>query len=246
MNRFFQQFWLKGVSLLILCGWTLVNQGSTPNAIAQELSPQTLTVTGTGKQSIKTTLTEVRLGVEVEQATAQLAQEEAARRSTAVVELLRSRNVENLETTGIRLQPQYNYNNGQRRLRGYRATNLVSFRLETEDIGNLLDEAVKVGATRIDSVAFTATDSAIAAAQKDALENATLDAKAQADAVLGSLNLRSESVMSIQINNASPPVTPRVEALRTRGDMAASSAPSSPVVGGEQEIQAQVTLQIRY
>jgi hypothetical protein len=252
MNRLLQPFRSRGLSLILLSslilmvGWSLGERVFIAPARAQETPLQTITVTGEGTQSIPTTLTEVQLGVEVEGKTAAQVQEEAARRSTAVVELLRSRDVENLKTTGIRLQPQYNYNEGKRSLRGYQALNLVSFRIPTDEVGNLLDEAVQAGATRIDSVGFTATDSAIAQAQKEALQAATLDAQAQADAVLSTLNLQSESVISIQINNATPPVRPVAEAFRAQGDMATSSAPSSPVIGGEQDIQARVTLQIQY
>jgi len=252
MNRLLQPFRSRGLSLILLSslilivGWSLRERVSLAPAMAQDAPLQTITVTGEGTQSIPTTLTEVQLGVEVEGKTAAQAQEDAARRSTAVVELLRSRDVEKLKNTGIRLEPQYNYNEGKRTLRGYQALNLVSFRMATDEVGNLLDEAVQAGATRIDSVRFTATDSAIAQAQKEALQAATLDAQAQADAVLSTLNLQSKSVVSIQINNATPPVMPRAEVFRTQGDMAASSAPSSPVIGGEQEVQARVTLQIQY
>lgn len=251
MNYFFQQFWLKAgaiavlSSLIVLFSWSLLPINTTPPTIAQETPARTLTVTGNGRQSIETTLTEVRLGVEVEGATAREVQQESAQRSTAVVKLLRSRNVQKLETTGIRLQPRYNYSNQERRLIGYQALNLVSFRIATEDIGNLLDEAVKAGATRIDSVGFTATDSAIADAKKQALTAATLDAKAQAEAVLEALDLRSQSIVSIQVDGANPPISPRSELLRTRGDIQATAS-SSPVIGGEQEITARVTLQIRY
>lgn len=252
MSRFLEALGWRGLSFILLAsltvilGWRLQESTAINSAVAQEMPPQTLTVTGEGTESIPTTLTEVRLGVEVEGKTATEVQAEAAERSTAVVELLQSRNVENLETTGIRLQPQYRYNDGQRRLTGYQALNLVSFRLPTETIGNLLDEAVQAGATRIDGVSFTATDSAIAQAQTAALKAATLDAKAQADAVLGALNLRSQSVINIQINHATPPVRPYNQTLQARGETAATSTPSSPVMGGKQEVQARVTLQIRY
>jgi len=163
-----------------------------------------------------------------------------------VVELLQWRNVEKLETTGIRLQPRYNYSNRERHLIGYQGVNLVSFQMTTEDMGNLLDEAVKAGATRIDSVAFTATDSAIAKAKKQALTAATLDAKAQGEAVLGALSLRSHSVISISVDGANAPIISRAESFRSQGDIQAASSPSSPVIGGEQEINAKVTLQMRY
>ncbi|PLZ88186.1 hypothetical protein CI594_20630, partial [Fischerella thermalis CCMEE 5196] len=66
-----------------------------------------LTVTGRGVESIPATLAEVVLGVEVQAKTAQEAQKEAARRSSAVVTLLKTRNVEKLQTTGITLNPVY-------------------------------------------------------------------------------------------------------------------------------------------
>ncbi|QDZ39383.1 DUF541 domain-containing protein [Euhalothece natronophila Z-M001] len=251
MNRFLQASNLKTIGLvfvgglMILLAGSLINSHSTSPVMAQDRDVRTLTVTGTGKIEIETTLTEVSLGVEVEEETAREAQEEVARRSTAVVEFLQEREVDKLETTGIRLQPQYRRSDGERRLIGYEGVNLVSFQIETEEIGDLLDQAVNAGATRIDSVGFTATESAIAQAKKEALEKATLDGKSQADAVLNTLDLRSQSIIHIEVDGAEAPVTPRLETARAQ-DMAESSAPSSPVIGGEQEIEARVKLQISY
>jgi len=204
---------------------------------------KTLTVTGRGVETIPTTLTQVRLGVEVQGKTAQEVQQEVARRSSAVVALLRSRNVEKLQTTGISLNPIYSYNNNVQRLAGYTATNIVSFRINTEQTGTLLDEAVKAGATRIDGINFVAADSAIAAAQQQALREATQDAQQQANVVLSALNLQSKEVVSIQINSASPPQPPIPYA---REAALADKAVPTPVVGGEQEVEASVTLQISY
>src|ERR687885_995832 len=154
---------LPTVSLLVgLLTLTLTNP-----VLAQEKLLRTLTVTGRGLEAIPTTKTQVQLGVEIQGKTATEVQEEVARRSSAVVELLRSRQVEKLETTGIRLNPIYSYENNVQRLTSYSATNTVSFRTSsTEQAGKLLDDAVQAGATRIDSVGFTASDEAIAAAQK--------------------------------------------------------------------------------
>lgn len=205
---------------------------------------RTLTVSGQGVEMIPTTLTNVRLGVEVQGKTAQEVQQEAARRSSAVVALLRSRQVEKLQTTGISLNPIYSYTNNVQRLTGYSATNIVSFRLNSEQTGTLLDEAVKAGATRIDGISFVASDTAIAAAQQQALREATQEAQQQADTVLGALNLTRREVVSIQVNGASPPQPPmlRYEARAASADRAVAT----PVVGGEQQIEASVTLQISY
>ena len=212
-------------------------------AMAQEQVLRTLTVTGRGTERIPATLAEVRLGVEIQAKTAAEAQQEVAKRTSAVVGFLRSRKVARLKTNGIRLQPNYDYSNNQRRLVGYIGTNIVSFRFQTEQVGKLLDEAVKAGATRIDGVSFTATEEAIASAQKEALRKATTEARQQADAVLRSLNFNAKEIISIQVNGASLP-EPKI---LQRGQASLSAAEdSTPVVGGEQTVSGSVTLQISY
>lgn len=221
----------------------LVMLGCINPAIAQEQMLRTLTVTGQGVERIPTTLTRVQLGVEVQGKTAQQVQQEVARQSAAVVELLRSRNVEQLQTTSIQLNPVYSYENNQQRLIGYSASNTVSFRIPTEQAGTLVDDAVAAGATRIDSISFTAPESAIATAQKQALRQATQDAQQQADAVLNTLNLTRQDIVNIQINGATPPSPPMP--LMNRAESFTQKAPT-PIIGGEQEVQASVTLQISY
>ncbi len=215
----------------------------TSPALAQEKVLRTLTVTGRGIEEISTTLTQVRLGVEAQGKTANEVQESVARRSNAVVTLLKSRNVEKLETTGINLNPVYRYDNNRQKLDGYSASNMVSFRVPTQKAGTLLDDAVKAGASRIDGVSFVAADEAIAAAQKLALRKATQDAQSQADAVFSALNLTRKEVISIQVNGASapPPMLADVASFKA----AASQAPT-PVIGGEQRVEGSVTLQISY
>ncbi|AFZ56166.1 SIMPL domain-containing protein [Anabaena cylindrica FACHB-243] len=204
---------------------------------------RTLTVSGRGMEAIPTTLSQVSLGVEIQGKTAEEVQKEAARRSSAVVALLKSRNVDKLTTTGVRLNPVYSYTNNIQRITGYAASNTVSFRVPTDKVGTLLDEAVKTGATQISGVSFIASDDAIANAQKQALKKATQDAQQQADAVLNTLGLQAKEIVSIQVNGASappPPMLYRSEAKLTNADA------STPVIGGEQEVQASVTLQISY
>ncbi len=215
--------------------------------LAQEKAPanRAITVTGRGVESIPTTLTQVQLGVEVQGKTAQEVQQDAAQRSSRVVGLLKSRNVEKLQTTGISLNPTYSYTNNVQRLTGYTATNSVSFRISTERSGNILDEAVKAGATRIDSISFVASDEALSFALQQALKKATQDAQKQADTVLGTLGLKAQQVLSIQVNQASPP-QPRVyEGNFAKLSRSAAPAPT-PVVGGEQQVDAAVTLEIGY
>jgi uncharacterized protein YggE len=244
---------VRSLRSLMLVSWVGVIPLLTPIASLTLASPvyaqqeqlvRTLTVRGEGKANVATTLTRVQLGVEVQGKTAADVQQEVAQRSAAVVEFLRARSVNALQTTGISLNPQYDYANNQQRIIGYIATNSISFRVPTERAGDLLDQAVQAGATRIDNVSFIAEDAAIETARQQAIQQAVRNAQAQAEAVLTSLGLKQQEIVGIQIDGATP--SPPIFAQRAMYDMAASPAPSTPVVGGEQEVQASVTLQIRY
>lgn len=234
------KFW-QGLPLVLLVFVVFMQPG-----LAQERERfyRTLTVSGRGVESVPATLSEVNLGVEIQGKTAQEVQQEAARRSSAVVALLRSRNVEKLQTAGIRLNPVYSYNNNVQRITGYAASNTVSFRIATDRAGTLLDEAVKAGATQINGISFVATDEAIAAARQQALREATQDARQQADAVFSSLGFQAKEIVSIQVGGAAtppPPILYRAEAAKQ-----SIADASTPVIGGEQQVEASVTLQISY
>ena len=232
----------------LLLGATALTVGLINTAVApveaQEPLSRVLTVTGEGRESIPATLAFVQLGVTAQGENAETVQQEIAQRSTAVIELLKSQNVDKLQTTGIRLNPQYDYNGNRPRITGYSGSNTVSFQLPTDEVGTLLDDAIAAGANQINSVSFIATDSALDVARDTALQAATADAQDQADVVLQSLNLSAQEIVGIQINNATPP-TPRPFANRARLETAAAAA-STPVEGGEQTVNARVTLQIRY
>ena len=210
---------------------------------AQESVLRVLSVTGRGDESTPATLARVQLGVTAQGEDAQAVQQTLAERSSAVIEFLRSQNVDELQTTGIRLNPQYDYEGDRPRIVGYSGANTVSFQMPTEAVGSLLDDAIAAGANQINSVSFVAADDAIESARDAAIQAAIADAQAQADVVLGNLNLSAQEIIGIQVNNAAPP-TPLPFAPQARLESTATA--STPVEGGEQTVNASVTLQIRY
>lgn len=231
-------FWLLAVPLTIALAAISLPQP----APAQETRLRTLSVQGRGTEMIQATLAQVSLGVEVQAETAESAQQEAAQRSSSVVELLQSESVESLETTGITLRPRYDNTGSTQRLIGYTATNRVKFEVETERAGFIVDDAVEAGATRIDGIGFKAGDEAIAAAQHVALREATENAQEQANAVLETLGFSAQDIVMIEINNAGFPPMPMMEARAA----SLTQDANTPVVGGEQEVNASVTLHISY
>jgi uncharacterized protein YggE len=228
--------------LAFLLALILINTGLVMPSYANERELRTITVTGEGIENIATSQAIVRLGVEVQGKEAGKVQQEVANRSDGVVKFLRSRQVEKLETTGISLQPNYDYSNNQRRLIGYIGANLISFQVDIGKAGSLIDEAVKVGATRIDGVSFTAVESAIASAQQTALIKATEQARQQATIVLQALGLAPKETVSIRVGNTSNPVP----IARAEAAFRSADAASSPVIGGEQTVRAAVTLEMSY
>ncbi len=214
-------------------------------AQAQSVSKRVLSVTGQGTEKIPTTLARINLGVQVEGKTAQQVQAEVARKSNAVVALLKSRNVDELQTAGISLNPNYDYVDNRQILKGYIGTNTVSFKVPTKDAGAILDDVIEAGATRIDGISFMATDAAIATAQKLALKKATEDAQAQAQAVLSALGFQSKEIVGIQINGAAMPQPPIQQTMAFESAQRVSKQ-STPVVGGDQSVEGNVTLQIAY
>ena len=231
------------IALLLTASFVLT--ACAPGTTQERKPARTLTASGRGIVTIPTTLSQIRLAIEVSAKTPTAAQQAAATRSTRVIDYLKTQRVEKLQTTGINLNPTYTYPpNSTPQLTGYTANNSISFRVTTDRAGAILDAAVKNGATRIDGVSFVASEQAISTAQIQALKQATKDAQRQADAVLDSLNFKRREVIGIQINsNSTPaPIPIAQDALQQR----VVATATTPVIGGEQRVEAGVTLDIGY
>ena len=233
------------LSLLVAASLVLL-VGIDPSISQERKTARTITASGKGTVTIPTTLSQIRLAIEISGKTPASAQQAAAKRSTQVINYLKTQQIDKLQTTGISLNPTYIYPNGRNpEITGYTATNSISFRVTNDRAGAILDAAVNNGATRIDGVNFIASEQAISTAQLQALKQATQDAERQADAVLETLNLKRKEVINIQINSASTP-TPIPLAQDMLRQSVAKAAATTPVVGGEQQVEAAVTLDIGY
>jgi uncharacterized protein len=241
-----RSFNVKPALSFLLAASLVVLVGIDPSNSQERKTARTITASGKGLVTIPTTLSQIRLAIEISGQTPASTQQAAAKRSTQVINYLKTQQVDKLQTTGISLNPTYIYPNGRNpQITGYTATNSISFRVTNERAGAILDAAVNNGATRIDGVNFVASEQAISTAQLQALKQATQDAQRQADAVLETLSLKRREVINIQINSASTP-TPIPVAQEMLRQSVAKAAATTPVVGGEQQVEAAVTLDIGY
>lgn len=236
-----KKMYSRALGLALALG-TCLAVGPTQAQEIGTLSERVLTVTGQGSTLVETAIATVRLGVEVSGPAAEQVQAEVAQRSNRLVEELRAQQVERLQTTGISLFPNYDgsYRNGDRP-RGMRGQNIVQFEVPIERAGEILDRAIAAGAGQIQSVTFRPTDEVLEAGRKAALERAVADARSQADVVLGTLNFQVKSIRNIQVGGGSAPAPIALE-----GAALARSSAATPVIGGEQTVNARVTLAIEY
>ncbi|MEO1006752.1 MAG: SIMPL domain-containing protein [Cyanobacteria bacterium J06638_38] len=202
----------------------------------------TLEVTGQGIISVPTNTAVIQVGIEVEGDTASEVQQEVAQLSSAVVEQLTQLGVNDLQTIRISLSPNLQFDQGQSTVVGFTGTNILQFEVPTEQAGGTIDAAIQAGANLIQNISFTAPEADINQARIDALELAIQDAQAQAGSVFDTLGFQAVEIVDIDILGVSNPPS---NAPFLEFD-ALTFAASTPIIGGDQEVIANVALDIDY
>lgn len=113
-------------------------------------------------------LAEIGAGVTTQAPTAVEAMRANAEQMNRVVARIRALGIaeDDIQTTGINLNPVYDYNNGGPVFRGYQASNRVSVTLrKIDDTGKVLDALVAAGATDLSGPMFSLADDTAAQAQ---------------------------------------------------------------------------------
>lgn len=207
---------------------------------------QILNVSGSGRERVRATLADVRLAVEKRGATPEEAQRRMVERANPLIDYLRGQNLQQLETVSLHVQPIHDYSRGTQEIVGYQAMTVVRFRAEADEVSVIIDQAMQRGANQLQGLSFTAPEEVIEAARQKALRQAARLAQRRARAVLDELGLEEGRIVAIDLSPVDDqPVWPmrgaRFEAARATADHAPPE-----VEAGEQEILAQVSLQISY
>ena len=214
-----------------------------PLQIASAMEGPGLSVEGTGQAKLAPDQASLCLSVVTIGSAAQEVQGENARKMQAVTEAVKALGVEErfIKTSSISLQPQYDYKNGERKLKGYVANNTV--RVEVKElgmVGRIIDSALRAGANKVDSLEFGLQ--APQRLEQMALRNAVADARSKAEVIAAALGhqivgLRqvSENVGGYSRRNY------EVSMMAAKsGDEAAAVTPIEP---GELELSASVHIE---
>jgi uncharacterized protein YggE len=199
---------------------------------------RTITVTGTGRATVRPDLADLRLGVSITSPTVESARGASAAALTAVLGKLKALGVEDadLRTSIVSVSPQYDYSRegAPPRLSGYNFTNLVAATLRDVDrLGDAIDAALTAGATNIDRIDFRVADQT--AAEKSARELAVADARTKAETFAAAAGVTIAGVAAISEGGGPIPMPYERMAL-------AAKDASTPIEAGMNEIVATVSI----
>ena len=203
-----------------------------------------ISVNGSGKVSGKPDVAKLSLGVQAEADTVQSARDRAAISLDAIIKTLKTNGVaeKDIQTQQLNIQPQYDYNNGNQRLRGFQVTNTLSVTVrDINKTSQIVDDAVKAGGneTTIQNLAFTIDNPADL--QNQAREKAVADARSKAATLAKSAGVSLGDAMTISENSYTP-VFYDARAGVAADKSAQSAAPQTPIQPGELDVTVDVAI----
>ena len=215
-----------------------------PAAAAAQQEPPTLRVQGAGEVRVAPDQATVLLGVLAEAPTAGAAQADASRRAGAALEALRGLGLDDrvVQTGRLTLNPVYTNPRpgGPATISGYRAANTLSIRIEAIDqVGDVIDAALRAGANELRGVSFGLADEA--PFREEALRLAIAEARGKANAMAGALGVSLAGILSVNEDN----VFVQRPAMELGRVMAMQAEPSTPVAPGEVTVSAGVSIAYR-
>ena len=203
-----------------------------------------ISVSGTGRVSVQPDIADLRLGVNVSRLTVDEARNEAAKTMAAILAAVASAGVakKDVRTSLLSVQPRYEYrDNEPPRLAGYELANVVEVTVRNlAKLGDVIDGALKAGATSMDSLNFRLNDPS--PAEKQARTLAMAQARSRADVLAEAADLTITGVSDVTEGGAMMP--PRPFAAKAERMMMAADA-STPVETGSLEIAVSVSVTYR-
>lgn len=215
---------------------------SQPQRIQQETeAKREIAVQGRGEIRARPEVARLTLSVETgPQPTAKAALDLLTRRFTAVGSAVKALGIaeEDVKTTNLSINPQYDYVEGRQALRGFVATESVEVKIRNlETIGEVLARTTLEGVNQAGGISFELDDPE--KLREQAEEKAIQDARENAQRLAKALGVALGPVKSFSVASEPtrlPPVFAE-RALTTEG-----GAAGPPVPSGSLEITAMVTM----
>jgi uncharacterized protein len=189
---------------------------------------------------VKPDRAKLQMGVTANGAVAGEAANRSAEQTTRVIAAIRAvlGAGANIETVSYNLNPNYTYplDGGQPSLTGYTATNIVEATIDNLAlVGKAIDEGIKAGANRVNSLRFMLRNDA--PQREQAMKAAVAQARSKAQALASGANVRLGGILSVTEGGGGiiPPPMPmgRMQAM-------AAESVATPVESGQVEVRVLV------
>lgn len=193
-----------------------------------------LKVFGKGSINVKPDVAEVTIGVITENQQLDVAQEENSRITKQVIDSIKGMEVlaEDIQTENYNINANYDYIDGKQVFRGYLVSNYLKVSIKNiDEVGAVIDTAIKNGANNVRGITFIVSDSA--RYYYEALRLAIDDAQNKAMSIANSLKVKL-NLVPIQIyeqsNRTMAPLSMNLKA----------AVLSTPIEPGENKITADI------
>ena len=204
---------------------------------------RTMSLSGTGKITVKANQAIIVLGVYTEAKVADWAVQENALKMVDVVQALKSLGIpeSDIQTIGYSINPIYNWE--MRMTVGYQVTNTLQITLNNlAKIGSVIDKTATAGANSVNSVTFTVKDEDLAQFKLDAYAKAVADVKAKAKVISEGFGFELDGIQSINESYYYP--TYRNTYVGMDMKSAGAEMSQTPIISGNLEVSA--TLNVVY
>lgn len=232
---------LAFVALSLVAALALAGCGSKTTVNNQPVETSGITVSGHGEVDVPPDIGFVTVGVQSTASTVAAARDAAADSADALVSSLKKNGVaeKDIQTTGLYIQPNYDYAKGSPQLTGYTVTNTVTTKVRKIDtMSKVVDDAVAAGgdSVRLQGVSFGVEDSD--KAKQDARDKAMADAKAKAEALakLGGVNLGKPVTIAETQGGSTVPSVDKGAGESLGGDV------STPIQPGTNKVSVDVAV----
>lgn len=186
----------------IIIGMLILGLVAVAGCVQQE--GNTINVQGTSELTFEPDQAEVWVGISVVKLTAEDAQAEANKVINDIIDGLRYKGIDeqDIETQQLSIYEERRYENGKSTVIGWRATQTL--KVKTTDltkVGTIVDIAVDNGANQINNINFGLTEEKEQEYKRQALAEATKNAKAKAETIADSLGVKLGKIKTVSESN---------------------------------------------
>lgn len=224
-------------------GFTMIG-----NAEGAPVPQKAISVSSEGSVKVKPDMAIINVGVQTENASSKVAQQDNAAKMDKVMKLLKESKIADadIKTSQYNIYPIESYSEKDQRsyITGYRVINTLEVTIrDISKVGTVIDAVATNGANTVSNIRFTVADPDKYYLQ--ALENATTKAKAKADVLAKQFGIKIG--LPSQINESGGGYNPPVIYSAMDKVMAVNeAAPTTAIASGELEIRASVSLVYNY